>query len=159
MNEENSISDKQSQEVKVGPKTDAGDKLTDDEAQTLIKEAIDKQAREDEQPLSSNLTLSKILGGDILNSRLMRRYVGVMAIAVVFIVIYIANGYSCQKRLVEIDTLSANLQKAKYRALATNSRITEKCRESHILEMLKNNKDSALKIPTQPPYLINVPAQ
>lgn len=31
------------------------------------------------------------------------------------------------------------------------------CRESNVLEMLKNNKDSILHIANQPPYIINVP--
>ena len=37
--------------------------------------------------------------------------------------------------------------------------LTEKSRESHVLELLKNNKDSVLKIASQPPYIINVPEE
>ena len=43
------------------------------------------------------------------------------------------------------------------KALASSSELTEMCRESNVLEMLKNNKDSILHIANQPPYIINVP--
>ena len=64
-----------------------------------------------------------------------------------------------QKDLIEIDQLQKELQDAKYKALSSSSQITEKSRESNVLEMLKNNKDSVLHIATQPPYIINVPEQ
>ena len=38
-------------------------------------------------------------------------------------------------------------------------KITEKSRESNVLDMLKTNKDSTLHIATQPPYIINVPEE
>ena len=44
-----------------------------------------------------------------------------------------------------------------FKALASSSELTEMCRESNVLEMLKNNKDSILHIANQPPYIINVP--
>ena len=34
--------------------------------------------------------------------------------------------------------------------------LTEKCRESHVLDALKNNKDSLLHIADQPPYKIYI---
>lgn len=61
--------------------------------------------------------------------------------------------------MIEIDRLQVELQNAKYRALSTSSQLTERNRESHILQMLKNNKDSVLKIASQPPYIINVPEE
>ena len=56
-----------------------------------------------------------------------------------------------------IDKLNAELTDAKYRALSSSSELTEKCRESNVLQMLQNNMDSLLKIPNQPPYIIYVP--
>lgn len=72
---------------------------------------------------------------------------------------YIANRYSIQKDLLEIDRLNTRLQDAKYKALSSSSKLTEISRESHVLDMLKDNKDSVLKIPSQPPYIINVPGE
>jgi len=76
-----------------------------------------------------------------------------------FLIIYVANRYSVQKDLIEIDKLQDELQDAKYKALSSSSQLTEKSRESHVLEMLNNNKDSVLKIASQPPYIINVPEE
>ena len=61
--------------------------------------------------------------------------------------------------IIELDKLQKELQDTKYKALSTSSRITEKSRESNVLDMLKNNKDSVLHIATQPPYIINVPEE
>ena len=123
----------------------------------ILKAAIAEQAREDEQPQSSNFTLRKILGGDILSTRLLRNNIWLILVIVGFTIIYISNRYSVQKYLIEIDKLNTELEDAKYRALSSSSQLTEKSRESHILELLKNRKDSVLKMSDRPPYIINVP--
>ena len=99
----------------------------------------------------------KILGGDWLTADLLRRQLGVLLLIVIFIIIYISNRYSCQKDMLEIDRLNTELIDAKYRALSSSSELTEKCRESNVLKMLQTNKDSMLRIPSQPPYIIEVP--
>lgn len=122
-----------------------------------LKEAIAKQAIEDEAPLSSSFTLRKILGGDILTAQVIRRQIWLIVLVVFFIIIYISNRYSIQQDLIELDKLQKELQNAKYKALSSSSQITERSRESNVLKMLQNNKDSILHIATQPPYIINVP--
>ena len=55
------------------PLTEEEEKRIEEEVEVeKIKAAIEEQAREDEQPQSSNFTLRKILGGDILSTRLLR---------------------------------------------------------------------------------------
>ena len=130
-----------------------------DKEKLELKEAIAQQAIEVEAPLSSNFTLRKILGGDILTAHIIRRQIWLLILVVFFIIIYISNRYSIQKDLIEIDQLQKELQDAKYKALSSSSQITEKSRESNVLDMLKNNKDSILHIATQPPYIINVPEE
>ena len=122
-----------------------------------LQEAIKEQAREDEAAQSSTFTLRRILGGDFLTTQMLRRQIGVILLCVVFIIIYISNRYSCQKKMLEIDKLNIELQDAKYKSLSSASELTERCRESNVLDMLKTNKDSLLKIPAQPPYIIEVP--
>ena len=122
-----------------------------------LEEIIREQATEEELPLSKNFTLRKILGGDILTTSTIRKQVWLFMLITFFMIIYISNRYSCQQDLIEIDNLQKELQDIKYRALSSNSQLTEKSRESHVLELLKNNKDSVLKIANQPPYIINVP--
>lgn len=124
-----------------------------------LKEVIKTRAIEGEEPLSSNFTLRKILGGDILTTQTIRRQIGVFLLITGFLIIYVSNRYSVQKDLIEIDNLQDDLQDAKYKALSSSSQLTEKSRESHVLEMLNNNKDSVLKIASQPPYIINVPEE
>lgn len=122
-----------------------------------LEEAFKEQAREDEAALSATFTLRRILGGDFLTTQMLRRQIGVILLCVVFIIIYISNRYSCQKKMLEIDKLNIELQDAKYKSLSSASELTERCRESNVLDMLKTNKDSLLKIPAQPPYIIEIP--
>ena len=130
-----------------------------EEEEQILKNAIEDQAREDERPLASNFTLKKILGGDIFSAHFLRNNIGLIVLIVFFIIIYISNRYSVQKDLIEIDRLQKELSDAKYRSLSSSSQLTERSRESHVLEILKTNKDSILKIPSRPPFIINVPAK
>ena len=124
-----------------------------------LKEAIVKQAIEEEESGSSNFTLRKILGGDILTTQIIRRQIWLVILVVFFIIIYISNRYSIQNDIIELDKLQTELQETKYKALSASSQITEKSRESNALGMLKTNKDSTLHIASQPPYIINVPEE
>lgn len=148
--------DKSKQELKED-KTKGEPRENNDKLE--LKQVIAEQAIEGEAPLSFNFSLRKILGGDILTARIIRRQIWLVILVVFFVIIYISNRYSIQKDLIEIDQLQKELQDAKYKALSSSSQITEKSRESNVLEMLKNNKDSVLHIATQPPYIINVPEQ
>lgn len=122
-----------------------------------IQKAIEQQAREDEQPHSSSHTLKKILFGDFLDTKLMRKNIWLIVLFVGFIFVSISNRYSTQKSLIEIDKLNKRLEDMKYRTLSSNSQLTEHIRESHVLEVLRNSKDSVLKLPSHPPYIIQVP--
>ena len=124
--------------------------------QIKLQEAIKEQAREDESEHSATFTLRKILGGDFLTAEMLRRQIGVVLLVLFFIIVYISNRYSCQKSLIEIDQLNMELQDAKYRALSSASELTERCRESNVLEMLRIQKDSTLKIPSEPPYIVEI---
>ena len=127
--------------------------------QASLKEVIAKQAIEEEESGSASFTLRKILGGDILTVQIIRKQIWLFMLIVFFIIIYISNRYSIQKDLIELDQLQKELQDTKYKALSTSSQITEKSRESNVLDMLKHSKDSTLHIATQPPYIINVPEE
>ena len=119
----------------------------------LIKE----KAREEDPKPSSSMTLRTILGGDFLTADMVRRQIWLFVLLVVFCIAYVAVRYQCQQDLIAIDKLEKELLDAKYKALSSSSTLTEKCRESHVLDALKQNKDSLLHIADQPPYIINVP--
>ena len=136
-------------------KTDA-DKT---EAREELKRIVQEIAREDERPMSANFTLKKILGGEFLTAKLLRQQIGIILLIMGFVIVYIANRYSCDKQRIKISRLNKELEEAKFRAMTTASELTKISRESNVLQMLQNNKDSVLHIPSQPPYIINVPEQ
>lgn len=147
------------QQSNSAPKTVTGTISAPEEELQTLTEVIKEQATEDESPLSANFTLRKILGGDILNTSTIRHQIWLFLLIAFILLIYISNRYSCQQDLIEIDKLKRELQDARYKALSTSSQITEKSRESNVLNMLKDNKDSVLHIANQPPFIINVPEE
>lgn len=154
---EKNIKDKE-KEIRSKEKKIASDiKAEAAEIDKSLSEVIREQATEDEAPQSRTFSLRKILGGDVLSTSFMRRQIWLFLLIALFIVVYIANRYSCQQDIIEIDALQKELKDAKYKALSSNSKLTEESRQSNVLDMLKNNKDSTLKLPTQPPYIITVP--
>jgi len=118
-----------------------------------IKETV----KEEDPKLSSTLTLRTILGGDFLTAELVRHQIWLIMLIVLFAIVYVAFRYQCQQDMIAIDKMEKELLDAKYKALSSSSTLTEKCRESHVLDALRNNKDSVLHIADQPPYIINVP--
>ena len=119
----------------------------------MLKNSV---SEEDNNP-TTQLSLKTILGGDILNAELFRRQLWLIVIIVVFVIIYVASRYQCQQDIIKIANMESELKDAKYRALSISSKLTERCRESHVLQLLKENNDSLLQVSDQPPYIINVP--
>lgn len=119
----------------------------------MLKNSV---SEEDNNP-TTQLSLKTILGGDILNADLFRRQLWLIVIIVVFVIIYVASRYQCQQDIIKIANMELELKDAKYRALSISSKLTERCRESHVLQLLKENNDSLLQVSDQPPYIINIP--
>ena len=120
---------------------------------------IKENAKEEDPKFSSTMTLRTILGGDFLTAQMVRHHIGIIVLIVVFAIVYVAFRYQCQQDMIAIDKMEKELLDAKYKALSSNSTLTEKCRESHVLDALKNYKDSVLHVSDQPPYIINVPEE
>ena len=142
-------------------KTATAPETADDDVDSApsLRTIIRQQAIEDELPLTKNVTLGKILGGERLNTQFLRQQIWVIVLITLFIIVYISNRYKCQQNLIKIDNLQSELEDAKYRALSSSSDLTQQTRESKVLERLHNDKDSTLHIPTQPPYIITIPNQ
>ena len=118
-----------------------------------IKETV----KEEDPKLSSSLTLRTILGGDFLTAEMVRHQIWLIVLIVLFAIVYVAFRYQCQQDMIAIDKMEKELLDAKYKALSSSSTLTEKCRESHVMDALRNNKDSVLHVAGQPPYIINIP--
>ena len=125
--------------------------------------STDKSEKKQEESLPSLKEVieeqKKILGGDILYTSFVRRQIWLFMLIGAFLIVYIGSRYSCQQDLIQIDKLQVKLKDAKYKALSSTSQLTEISRESNVIELLKNNKDSVLKIPSAPPYKIEVPEE
>ena len=120
-----------------------------------IKESV---AEEDPKP-SQQLTLRTILGGDLLTTEMVRSQIWLFVMIVAFCIAYVAFRYQCQQDMLTIDRMENELKDAKFKALSSSSTLTEKCRESHVLDILKQNQDSLLHQADQPPYIIAVPEE
>ena len=149
------IQEKQIQEDSASTTANEKSQGEHDLKETLkkIKETV---SEEDPKP-SSQLNLRTILGGDLLTSEMVRSQIWLFVLIVAFSTVYVAFRYQCQQDMLTIDKMEQQLKDAKFRALSSSSRLTEKCRESHVLEILKQNKDSLLHQADQPPYIIEVP--
>ena len=120
-------------------------------------EKIKETASEEDPRPSQQLNLRTILGGDLLTTQIVRSQIWLFILIVGFTIVYVAFRYQCQQDMLTIDRLEGQLKDAKFKALSSSSTLTEKCRESHVLDILKQNKDSLLHQADQPPYIREIP--
>ena len=129
---------------------------TSQELKKTLEKIKETASEEDPRP-SQQLNLRTILGGDLLTTQIVRSQIWLFILIVVFTIVYVAFRYQCQQDMLTIDRLEGQLKDAKFKALSSSSTLTEKCRESHVLDILKQNKDSLLHQADQPPYIIETP--
>lgn len=121
-------------------------------------EQLKERTTEDDDDMTGTLTLRQILGGDHLLV-FVRHHVWLILLIVLLTTVYVGFRYQCQKDVIEISDLEKVLTDAKYKALASSSNLTELCRQSNVLKVLRENNDSLLRISDQPPYIINIPEE
>jgi hypothetical protein len=128
------------------------------EEKSTLEQLKQNVTEDDDAPVSS-LTLRKILGGDILSGQVVRRQVWLFLLIAFFLTFYVAFRYQCQQDMIDIAQLESQLTDAKYKALSSSSNLTERCRESLVLEMLRAHQDSTLHASSQPAYKIYLPEE
>lgn len=152
-----------SKKEKDGNKPQDRDKPQDDDNETgplkSFAEMVKERATEGDSKPNAATNLRSIINGDMLNAKVVRNQIGVFFLITFFVFIYISNRYACQRNLVKINKLTKELTDAKFRALSSTSELTEKSRESRVLDMLRACQDSTLHIASQPPYIITVPKE
>lgn len=152
-----------SKKEKDGTKSQDSDKPQDDDNETgplkSFAEMVKERATEGDSKPNAATNLRSIINGDMLNAKVVRNQIGVFFLITFFVFIYISNRYACQRNLVKINKLTKELTDAKFRALSSTSELTEKSRESRVLDMLRACQDSTLHIASQPPYIITVPKE
>lgn len=134
-------------------------KIKEEERLKETLQIIKETASEEDPKPSQQLTLRSILGGDLLTTQGVRSQIWLFVMIVAFTIVYVAFRYQCQQDMIKIDKLENQLKDAKFKALSSSSTLTEKCRESHVLDILKQNKDSLLHQADQPPFIIEVPEE
>ncbi len=129
-----------------------------DDAEISLIQMIQEQAQEeDADPQRTNITLRKVLGGEILTTDVVRKQIWVIVLVTLFIIAYIAEGYSYKHYMISIDKLNTQLRDAKYRALSVKSDLTEHTRRSKIIDLLTANHDSLLHVADRPAYIVDIP--
>ncbi len=149
---------KNDEEKELKPIEETEQVETQKEEASALDQIRQRVSEDDDAPIGS-LNLRTILGGDILSAQQVRRQVRLMILIVLFVTVYVAFRYQCQQDVLDIAQLENELTDAKYKALSSSSNLTERCRESHVLEALRNNEDSVLQTSNQPPYKIVIPEE
>lgn len=142
------------EETPAAPVADDDAAAAEEEPKTL-EELVQQEAKEsDDQPVSS-FSLSRTLGGAIV-AKAVQKQIGLVLVVTVFLIIYITNRYVCQQQIVKIDKLERQLVEIRFKATVATSELTERSRESNIINMLEAKGDSTLSVPTTPPYILKI---
>jgi hypothetical protein len=147
---------KEEQQLADGKEQDGKQNQADARLQEALKKIEETATEEDPRP-SQHLSLRTILGGELLSTEMVRSQIWLFVLIVVFTIVYVAFRYQCQQDMLTIDKMEEQLKDSKFKALSSSSTLTEKCRESHVLDILKQSNDSLLHQADQPPYIIEVP--
>ena len=149
---------KEEQQQADGKEQDGKQSQADARLQEALKKIEETATEEDPRP-SQHLSLRTILGGELLSTEMVRSQIWLFVLIVVFTIVYVAFRYQCQQDMLTIDKMEEQLKDSKFKALSSSSTLTEKCRESHVLDILKQSNDSLLHQADQPPYIIEVPEE
>lgn len=147
--EQEELEEESSEET--GTEEEEEDAIPTDES---LPSKFERFTRRDEIDHKKKISLKDILGGEILTRATFRKQFGLIAMCVVYIIIYITNRYQAQQELIEIQDLKEQLQKVKYYSLTRSGEFTIKSRQSQIEEMLKQTPDSMLGTAKEPPFII-----
>ena len=128
-----------------------------EELPSALQRMKESASEDDETPVGS-LTLKQIVGGDYLFAAV-RHHVVLIMFIVFFIIVYVGVRYQCEQDVLEINQLEKELVNAKYKAMSSSSNLTEMCRQSNVLKVLRENQGTLLKLSDQPPYIIKVPKE
>ena len=131
--------DKEEEKKTAENKSDNIKAIKEEERPTATLDMLRQSVSEEDDVPISSLTLKTILGGDILTSTIISRQAGVILLGVIFVIIYVAFRYQCQRDIITINKMETTLKDAKYKALSSSSTLTERCRESHVLEQLRDH--------------------
>ena len=105
------------------------------------------------------VSLREILGGDFLIAGFLRHQIWFILLLVVMGIIYITNRYQAQLEIIEEQRLRKELVEKKNFALTQYCELTRRTRQSNLERLLREQGDSTLTAPKEPPFVIHVKQQ
>ena len=140
------------------PAQEAGGKDADaDAAKDEVKaehaaavQAIEQLASEED---SVDISLTTIIGGDILATRWFKRQLAFLFLLAILSVVYITNRYAYQQEKIERKKLTQTLEDRRKRAIVAECNLIDFCRRKNIEA---NLRDTTLRISNEPCYYLNL---
>ena len=125
----------------------------EDEEQISKKKIYNALVNEEDDSEKKDMGhLKDVLQALSINGLWFKKQLGVLALILLGIIIYITNRYQAQSEMIEEDKLHEELQDWKYRSMTRNSELTLRCRQSQLEEQLKAMGDSTLCSTNDPVY-------
>lgn len=109
--------------------------------------------KENKRPRKKEGIFARILNGKALRDERVTNNFGLFLLIILYMLLYVGNRYILQQELHMIAKLKREVTTLKYDVLDRQSELSEKGRQSHIEQYIKDN-NSELRIATQPPYVI-----
>ncbi len=107
----------------------------------------------EDEYVNRKVTLSTILGGDILAGPWFRRQFVYIIMVLFMVIVYINNRYTCQQKMIEQRALNDTLLDRRYKALTRSSQLKERMRRNYIEEALT---DTTLQTANTPSFNLKV---
>ena len=107
----------------------------------------------EDEYVNRKVTLSTILGGDILAGPWFRRQFVYIIMVLFMVIVYINNRYTCQQKMIEQRALNDTLLDRRYKALTRSSQLKERMRRSYIEDALT---DTTLQTANTPSFNLKV---
>ncbi len=128
-----------------------------DNAEKKALRALRNLTSDDDNPEGEGehikITLSSILGGDILGGRWFKRQFWYIVMLVAMTIVYVSNRYSCQQEMIQSKLLTDTLLDCRYKALTRSSELKERTRRSYIEKSLT---DTTLQTSNTPSFNLPV---
>ncbi len=125
----------------------------EDEEQISKKKIYNALVNEEDDSEKKDMEhLKDVLQALSINGLWFKKQLGVLALILLGIIIYITNRYQAQSEMIEEDKLHEELQDWKYKSMTRNSELTLRCRQSQLEEQLKAMGDSTLCSTNDPVY-------
>lgn len=126
---------------------------TEDQEQSSKSKILNALVNEEDDSEKKDIEhLKDALQALSINGLWFKKQLGVLALIVLGIIIYISNRYQAQSEMIEEDKLHEELQDWKYRSMTRNSELTFRCRQSQLEEQMKAMGDSTLCSSNDPVY-------